>query len=123
MNPNHHSTATWNPPHAPSLKDNYDGAVFQDSNEASIGVVVRDSKGRVLASLAEKIPLPQTVVDVEAAVARRAIMFAKELNLSSIILKGDSEIITRALQAEDQSLALMAISSRRSDFRQTLLSI
>ena len=36
---------------------------------------------------------------------RRAIMFAKELNLNSIILKGDSEIITRALQAEDQSLA------------------
>ena len=77
----------------------------------------------MLASLAEKIPLRQTVVDVEAAAARRAIMFAKELNLSSIILKGDSEIITRALQAEDQSLALMAISSRRSDFRQTLLSI
>ena len=42
---------------------------------------------------------------MEAAAARRAIMFAKELNLSSIILKGDSEIITRALQAEDQSLA------------------
>ena len=45
------------------------------------------------------------MVDVEVAAARRAIMFAKELNLSSIILEGDSEIITRALQAEDQSLA------------------
>ena len=40
MNPNHHSTATWNPPHAPSLKVNNDGVVFRDSNEAGIGVVV-----------------------------------------------------------------------------------
>ena len=32
-------------------------------------------------------------------------MFAKDLNLSSIILEGDSEIITRALLVEDQSLA------------------
>ena len=45
------------------------------------------------------------MADVEAATVRRAIMFAKELNLSSIILEGDSEIITQALQAEDQSLA------------------
>lgn len=52
-----------------------------------------------------KIPLPQMVADVEAVAPRRAIIFAKELNLSSIILEGDSETITRALQAEDQSLA------------------
>ena len=28
VNPNHHSTTTWNPPHAPSLKVTYDGVVF-----------------------------------------------------------------------------------------------
>ena len=59
----------------------------------------------MLASLAEKIPLPQTVADVEAIVARRAIMLARDLNLSLIILEGDSEIITRVVQAEEQSLA------------------
>ena len=59
----------------------------------------------MIASLVEKIPLAQIVANVEAAVARRTILFAKDLNLSSIILEGDSEIITRALQAEDQSLA------------------
>ena len=42
---------------------------------------------------------------MEAAVARRAILLAKDLRLSSIILEGDSEIITRALQDTEQSLA------------------
>ena len=45
------------------------------------------------------------MADVEAAVARRAILLAKDLNLSSIILEGDSEIITNAIRAEEQSLA------------------
>nr|POE79140.1 hypothetical protein CFP56_60501 [Quercus suber] len=98
---NLHTTATWSPPQAPFLKINYNGAVFRDSNSAGIRVVIRDSEGGVLASLVEKIPLPQTGADVEAAAARRAIMLAKDLNLSSIMLKGDSEIITKAVQAEE----------------------
>ncbi|XP_030940101.1 uncharacterized protein LOC115965032 [Quercus lobata] len=102
---NLHTAVTWSPPRTPFLKINYDGAVFRDSNSAGLGVVVRDSMGEVLASLVENIPLPQTVANVEAAVARRAIMLARELNLSSIILEGDSEIINRAIQAEEQSLA------------------
>ena len=55
---NLHSAVTWSPPRAPFLKINYDGAVFRDSNSAGLGVVVRDSTGGVLASLAENIPLP-----------------------------------------------------------------
>ena len=70
-----------------------------DSNGAGVRAVVRDSMGGVLASLAENIPFPQTVTNVEAAAARRAILLARDLNLSSIILEGDSEIITRAIQA------------------------
>ena len=97
------------------MKINYDEVVFRDSNSASIGVVIRDSEGGVLASLAEKIPLPQTVADVEAIVARRAIMLARDLNLSLIILEGDLEIITRAVQAKEQSLAAY-ISLRRLDY-------
>ncbi|XP_030936743.1 uncharacterized protein LOC115962006 [Quercus lobata] len=102
---NLHTAVTWSPPRAPFLKINYNGAVFQDSNSAGLGAVILDSVGGVLASLAENIPLPQTVADMEAAAVRRAIMLATDLNLSSIVLKGDSEIITRAIQAEEQSLA------------------
>ncbi|XP_065615750.1 uncharacterized protein LOC112038379 [Quercus suber] len=100
-----HSTARWIPPSAPTLKVNYDGAVFRETNEAGLGAVIRNSAGRVVASSVERITLPQTVAEVEAAAARRAILLTKELNLSSITLEGDSEIITRALQDAEQSLA------------------
>ncbi|XP_023877813.1 uncharacterized protein LOC111990253 [Quercus suber] len=87
------------------LKVNYDGAVFCETNEAGLGAVIRNSAGRVVASGVERITLPQSVAEVEAAAARRAIVLAKELNLSSITLEGDSEIITRALQDAEQSFA------------------
>ena len=67
--------------------------------------MICDSVGGVLTSLTENIPLPQTMANVEAVAAKRAIMLARDLNLTSIILEGDSEIITRAIQAEEQSLA------------------
>ena len=67
--------------------------------------MICDSVGGVLTSLTENIPLPQTMANVEAVAARRAIMLARDLNLTSIILEGDSKIITRAIQAEEQSLA------------------
>ena len=47
----------------------------------------------------------QTLADVEALAARKAILFNEELDLKSIILEGDSEIIAQALQKEDQSFA------------------
>ena len=43
------------------LKINFDGVVFKETEEAGLGVVVRDSHGKVLASLAEKIKLPSSL--------------------------------------------------------------
>ena len=87
------------------MKINYDRAVFRETNEVGHRTIVRDNEGRVLASLAKKIPLPQSVVDVEVTAARRALILAKELQFNSIVLEGDSAIITQALQAEELSLA------------------
>lgn len=68
-NHTYHSATRWTPPPAPTLKINYDGAVFRDSNEAGIGAVIRDNQGRVIESLAKLIALPQIVAAVEAAAA------------------------------------------------------
>ena len=93
------------PSFCPTLKVNYDGAVFCETSEARLGAVIRNSAGRVVASCVERITLPQIVAELEATAARRAILLAKELNLSSITLEGDSEIINRALQDVEQSFA------------------
>ena len=48
----------WYPPTAGAVKTNYDGAMFNESEKAGIGVVIRDSEGQVLAALSEQIVKP-----------------------------------------------------------------
>ena len=45
----------WSPPAAMEFKANFDGAWFNEREEAGIGVVVRDSSGRVLDALSKKL--------------------------------------------------------------------
>nr|XP_023909157.1 uncharacterized protein LOC112020832 [Quercus suber] len=91
----------WSPPPGESYKTNYDGAVFEDTEEAGIGVVVRNAKGEVLAALSEKIPYPGSVDLVEALAARRAVLFIVELGISQSVFEGDSEVVYKALEAGD----------------------
>ena len=53
----------------------------------------------------ERILLPHSVVDVEVVTTVRDVSFAQELNLSSVILEGDSEIIIKALCSKDVSFS------------------
>ena len=83
-------------------------------------MIVRDNEGRVLASLAKKIPLPKSVVDVEAATAQRALILAKELRFNSIVLEGDSAIITRLFKLRNYLWHRLEISSRKREAMQKL---
>ena len=63
----------------------------------SLGVVIHDSYGRVIGSLAERIPLPISAAMVEALACRRALLFAKELCIFDAVFEGDAELIIKAL--------------------------
>ncbi|XP_050255142.1 uncharacterized protein LOC126701039 [Quercus robur] len=88
----------WSPPPSGMFKTNFDSAVFEESGEAGIGVVIRNSAGEVMASLSEKIPLPATVEAVEMLAARRAVRFVQEVGLAESIFEGDSQSVILALQ-------------------------
>ena len=47
--------------------------------------------------MSEKSILPQSVNEVEVLAAVRALLFAKDIDASSIILEGNSEVIIKAL--------------------------
>ena len=53
--------------------------MFEDLQEAGIGVVVQNSHGKVMAALAKKIPMPFSVILLETLVARRVVLFVQEL--------------------------------------------
>ena len=87
----------WIPPIPDQFKINFDGAVFSDLDAAGLGVVVRDSSGRVLGAVAECIPIPMSPAIVEALACRRAMLFARELSIPDAIFEGDAELIIKAL--------------------------
>ena len=67
------------------LKVNFDGAIFDDLRATGIGVAVRNEHGEVVAALAEQIPIPGFVFTLETLVARRAVLFARDLGLHHVV--------------------------------------
>ena len=61
--------ARWQPPGPGLYKVNVDGALFHADNTAGLGVVIRNEQGQVMVSLSERLPLPSSVIEVEALAA------------------------------------------------------
>ena len=80
------------------LKKIFDEALFEDTDEAGIGVVVRNSYGKVMASLSELIPKPSSMVVHELLATRRATLLVQEIGISQSIFNGDSEIVKNFLK-------------------------
>lgn len=53
------------PPLGDTYKTNFDGTIFADTNEASLGVVVRNANGEVIVAMSKKIPCPYSVEVLE----------------------------------------------------------
>ena len=81
------------------VKINFDGAIFQEKDEAGLGAIIRNDHGLVMAALTQVIPLPTSVEMVEVLAARRALSFAHELGFDHIILEGNSDIAIWAIWA------------------------
>ncbi len=58
--------ARWERPTTCCYKVNYDGAVFLESSEACIGVVVLNANGTPVSTLSQKIRFPLSVEATEA---------------------------------------------------------
>ena len=85
---------TWIPYPLDSYKTNFNGAVFEDSFETGIGVVIRNSADEIIAAMSEKISMPPSVVILESLAARQAVLFAHEVGITKSSFEGDSEIVT-----------------------------
>ena len=66
----------WIPPSHPWYKANIDVAIFLDLHTISIGVIIRDHKGSMIATLSKHLPLPLGPLEAEAKAAGEAVSFA-----------------------------------------------
>ena len=79
------------------FKTNFNGAMFNESDEAGIGVVVCDPSRQVLATMAEKIHKPHSIECLEMLAATHTVIFAQEIGLQQSSFEGDSKIGIKAL--------------------------
>lgn len=79
------------------MKVNFDGAMFNERDEAGIGVIIRNSRGEVMVTLSEKIQKPSSVEILEQLAAKRAVRFSLETSFNKSIIEGDSESVIRSL--------------------------
>ena len=89
----------WRPSMGEMYKKNFDGAVFVESRDAGIGVVIQNSNGEVVVALSEKIIYLNSVEVLEALAARRAAQFAVEVGICQSVFEGDSEVVCNTLKA------------------------
>ena len=68
-------------------------------------IIIQNNLGLTIASLSKKVFLPPLVADVEAMATVQALAFAQDIDLSSIILKGDSKVVMTALESNDDPFA------------------
>ena len=95
------SKVSWQPPTSNKYKVNFDGAIFRESKEGGIGVVVRDQQGLVIATLSQRVKTCLSAEMIEARAAKRAIQFALEIGIFDANFEGDSELIIREISSQE----------------------
>ena len=73
-------------------------------NKFGIGVVVCNSHGLVIASLAQQLPQAYKAIEIESLATTRALELGLEIGLDRVIVEGDSNVTMKALAIETRSL-------------------
>ena len=93
--------AKWSPPPPSWMKVNFDGATFSSKGLASLGAIIRNDQGLVMAAYKHPIPLPTSVETMKVLATHSAIYLARDLNFNKVIFEGNSEIIIKAINKGD----------------------
>jgi hypothetical protein len=90
---------TWQPPPRNLIKVNWDAAVSKKNGCVRVGIIARDSMGKVCA--ARSLTVGQILVPVatEAMVGVHAMLLGKDLNRSGVIIEGDAQQIVSAVNS------------------------
>lgn len=92
-----------------SLQCQFRWGCLKEAGEASIGVMIRVDLGLVIASMSDKVSLPTTVDKIEALAVIRTPLFAQDVRITFIILRGDSERVINSLKSVDACFLLMVV--------------
>ena len=93
----------WSPPPLGLYKVNVDAGTFKDIRATRIGVVIRDSLGKVAVVLCRKLEASLGPLEAESKALEAGILFAQCRGCSAVVLEGDSQVLVNALAGSSPS--------------------
>ena len=110
------------PPPPPGVcKINVDGAMSESGLLSSVGVIIRDCRGDVVAARGRLLPALYSVEVIEAYAIEEGIKLACEVQLSRLIIESDSAIAIQVLNSRsfgaDFGIILQGAFTMLSSFR------
>lgn len=82
---------TWLPPRNGWCKVNVDAAIRSSNQTTGLGVMIRDSKSKVVAIVVQMVPCKGTVAYMEAEVVNLGIQVAQNIKFLPMIVESDSK--------------------------------
>ena len=93
------SEGKWLAPPPNIFKINVDGATSDGEKNSSVGAVIRDSAGNIVAACCKYLQGKYLVEEVEALAMECGLLLAKEQKLSQIILESDALVAVNSVSA------------------------
>ena len=91
-------TGRWTPPREEWYKVNMDGALFKESSNCGIGIVIRNERGELMGAMSKKLDILLGALEVEAKAFEEGLQFVKDLGLKHVELEGDAKGVIDALR-------------------------
>ena len=89
----------WQPPSLALYKLNFAAAIFSSLDRSSYGAVIRNDKGKVMATMTTSGLKVNTNEEAELLACRRAIEFAVDGGFSRLIIEGDNSNVIQAISS------------------------
>lgn len=97
----------WNVQPPGVFKINVDGATSEGERNSSVGVVIRDSSGAVMAACCKYFQGKFSVLEVESLAIECGILLTRDLKLSNVIVESDAlSVIQRINSKETEGMAI-----------------
>ena len=94
----HPEPVCWVPPSPGQYKVNSDGAVFASLRKVGLGVMIRDSNGKVIAALSSPMVGPLGTLETEAKAMEVGLRFALDIGIRDVVVECDALAVFNAVQ-------------------------